>query len=325
MRRVLVTGLVLLAALPGAASAQGVTKAAPKARIDAERMLGDVKFLSSDALLGRRTGTPGNAEAREYLVAAFRRVGLQPFGSGYTKEFTFTGRRDSVTYHGVNVVGYLKGKKRPDRYIVVSAHYDHVGVGKPDARGDSIYNGADDNAGGTAALLALASYFQKNRPEHSVIFVAFDAEEMGLQGARAFVAEPPVPVEQIAFNLNMDMITRNADGELYAVGVHHSPYLKPYVERVAQRSQVKLRMGHDSGAVRSEDWTGASDHGAFHARGIPFLYFGVEDHEDYHKPSDEFERIDPVFYRGAVETVLDMLLELDRALPQLAAERAGRR
>jgi Zn-dependent M28 family amino/carboxypeptidase len=324
MRRILVTGLVLLAALPGAASAQGVAKAAPAARIDAERMLGDVKFLASDALLGRRTGTPGNAEAREYLVSAFRRVGLEPFGKGYTHDFTFTGRRDSATYHGVNVVGYLKGTKRPERYIVVSAHYDHLGVGKPDERGDSIYNGADDNAGGTAALLALAAYFQKHRPEHSLIFAAFDAEEMGLQGARAFVAAPPVPIEQIAFNVNMDMITRNADGELYAVGVHHAPYLKPFVERVAQRSPITLRMGHDSGAVRSEDWTNASDHGAFHAKGIPFLYFGVEDHEDYHKPSDEFERIDPLFYRGAVETVLDMLLELDRALPQLAAQRAGR-
>jgi Zn-dependent M28 family amino/carboxypeptidase len=286
-------------------------------------MLGDLEFLSSDALLGRRTGTPGNARAREYIVEGFRRAGLQPVGSSYTQEFTFVGRRDSVTYQGTNVVGYLKGTKEPGRHIVVTAHYDHLGVGKADERGDSIYNGADDNAAGTAALMALADYLRKNPPAHSVLFVAFDAEEMGLQGARAFVAESPVPLESIAINLNMDMISRNDRGELYAVGTHHYPFLKPYVERVAARSGIKLLMGHDSGAVRSEDWTNASDHGAFHARGIPFLYFGVEDHEDYHLPSDEFEGVQPEFYRMAVETVLEMLLELDAALPDRKASATG--
>jgi Zn-dependent M28 family amino/carboxypeptidase len=133
------------------------------------------------------------------------------------------------------------------------------------------------------------------------------------------VAAPPVPLEAIALNLNMDMISRNDQNELYAVGTHHYPFLKPYVERVAARSNIKLLMGHDSGAVRSEDWTNASDHGPFHARGIPFLYFGVEDHEDYHQPSDEFARIQPEFYHRAVETILEMVLELDAALPERPA------
>jgi hypothetical protein len=284
-------------------------------RVDAVRMLADLEFLASDALLGRRTDTPGNAEAREYLVAGFQGVGLQPLGDSYTHDFSFTGRRDSVTYHGANVVGYLKGTREPNRYIVVTAHYDHIGVGRPNEQGDSIYNGADDNAAGAAALIALAGYLREHPSAHSVIFVAFDAEEMGLQGARAFVANPPVPLDAIAINLNMDMISRNDQNELYAVGTHHYPFLKPYVERVAARSGIELLMGHDSGAVRSEDWTSASDHGAFHAQGIPFLYFGVEDHEDYHQPGDEFERIHPEFYGMAVETVLEMLLELDASLP----------
>lgn len=315
-RRVL-SGLLLLLALPAAAAAQSAASGAVAApRIDAARMLSAAEFLSSDALLGRRTGAPGNKEARDFLVREFQRAGLQPFGSSYTQEFTFTGRRDSTTYQGVNVVGHLKGTREPDRYIVVTAHYDHVGVGRPDERGDSIYNGADDNAAGTAALLALADYLRANPPAHSVIFVAFDAEEMGLQGARAFVATPPVPLERIAINLNMDMISRNDQGELYAVGTYHYPFLKPYVERAAARSGIKLLMGHDHGEVRSEDWTNASDHGAFHARGIPFLYFGVEDHDDYHRPSDEFAGIQPEFYRLAVETILDLLLDLDAELPE---------
>lgn len=324
LRRLALAGLVGLLTVPGSAYGQGVggaTLAAP--RVDAARMLKDLEFLSSDELLGRRTGTPENARAREYLLEGFRSVGLQPLGGSYTHDFTFTGRRDGATYQGANVVGYIRGTKEPDRYIVVTAHYDHVGVGRPDASGDSIYNGADDNAAGAAALVALAGYLRENPPAHSVIFVAFDAEEMGLQGARAFVANPPVPLEAIAFNINMDMISRNDRNELYAVGTYHYPFLKPYVERVAARSAIKLLMGHDHGEVRSEDWTNASDHGAFHARGIPFLYFGVEDHEDYHRPSDEFSRIHPEFYQAAVETILDMLLEIDAQLPEGEPRAAG--
>jgi hypothetical protein len=94
----------------------------------------------------------------------------------------------------------------------------------------------------------------------------------------------------------------------------HYPYLKPYVEQVQPRAPVKLLMGHDNvapGGRPSDDWTGASDHGAFHSARIPFLYFGVEDHPDYHRPTDDFERLQPAFYVRAVETVLDVFLLLD--------------
>jgi len=320
--RFLLTGLLLFAGLPGAACAQtgqSGTEVA-KSRIDASRMLKDLEFLASDELGGRRAGTPGNARAREYLVEGFRSAGLQPLAGSYTQEFTFRGRRDSTEYQGTNVVGYITGTREPERYIVVTAHFDHLGIGRPDERGDSIYNGADDNAAGAAALLALARYLRAHPPSHSVVFVAFDAEEHGLQGARAFVAKAPIPMESVVINLNMDMISRNDRNELYAVGTRHYPFLKPYVERVAARSGIKLLMGHDSGDPRTEDWTNASDHGAFHARGIPFLYFGVEDHADYHKPSDEFARIHPEFYKSAVETILDLLLEVDAQPPARPAK-----
>lgn len=293
----------------------GAPTPAPK-RINTEQMLADLEFLASDELMGRRTGTPGNAEARAFLLRNFQEIGLQPLGESYTQEFEFVGRRDEAHYRGVNLIGYLPGTVDPDQYIVVSAHYDHLGVGAPDETGDSIYNGADDNAGGTAALLALARHLRRTAPRHSIIFAAFDAEELGLQGARAFVADPPVPLESIMINVNMDMITRNDQNELYAAGVYHYPFLRPYVERVADRSSITLLMGHDHGEVRSEDWTFASDHGAFHGEGIPFIYFGVEDHEDYHRPSDEFDNIHPDFYGRAVETILDLILEIDRNPPR---------
>jgi hypothetical protein len=320
MRRIALFALLLALAFPSLAACQEprptATAPADWPQIDADRMLDDIRFLSSDALEGRRVESEGNARAREYILDVFEHIGLEPIGDGYTREFTFVGRRDSVEYRGVNVIGSVRGTTHPDRYIVITAHYDHVGIGTPDESGDSIYNGADDNASGTAALLALAAYFQEHRPNHSIIFAALDAEEMGLQGARAFVANPPVPLESIVLNVNMDMVSRNDNGELYVAGTYHYPFLKPVVERIAERAPVRLLTGHDSPDLPpGDDWTRASDHGAFHAAGIPFLYFGVEDHDDYHRPSDEFAGVQPEFYTRAVETVLAVTLELDREFP----------
>ena len=318
MNRTLTKAALLLALAVGAcggAATNGYENGIPirTLRIDADRMLADLRFLSSDELAGRMTGTPGNERAREHIRAAFLRHGLEPLGDSFTHDFSFTGRRDGAEYHGVNVVGRIRGTRFPDRHIVVTAHYDHVGIGQPDERGDSIYNGADDNASGTAALLTLAGYFRANPPAHSIVFAALDAEEMGLQGARAFVADPPIPLESVLLNVNMDMISRNERDELYAAGTHHYPFLRTYVERVAARAPLSLRMGHDRPDLpRGDDWTSASDHGAFHAQGVPFLYFGVEDHPDYHRPSDEYENIDPDFYTRAARTVLGVILEVDR-------------
>ena len=138
-----------------------------------------------------------------------------------------------------------------------------------------IYDGADDNASGTSALFALASYFKKNRPDHSMIFVAFDAEEMGLQGARHFVGNLPVPKESILLNVNMDMLSRSDKGELYASGSFHYPQLRPSLERAQKKSKVKLLLGHDDPKLGRDDWTNQSDHEAFHTAKIPFVYFGV--------------------------------------------------
>jgi Zn-dependent M28 family amino/carboxypeptidase len=261
--------------------------------------------------------------ARAYVRAAFQGAGLQPVGGSFEQPFTFT-RRDSSVVQAANVVGMVRGTRNPNRYIVVSAHYDHVG-GQP-VNGDSIYNGADDNASGTSAVIEVGRYFAAHPPENSMIFVAFDAEEAGLRGARAFVSNPPVPRDSIIMNVNMDMVSRSPTGELFAVGTYAYPVLKPYIDREAAVGRVTLRTGHEGPtATGSDNWTDASDQGPFNAQKIPFLYFGVEDHPGYHKPSDEFAQITPTFYANAVETVLDVLLDLDRNLePVLAVRRAPR-
>jgi Zn-dependent M28 family amino/carboxypeptidase len=276
-------------------------------RIDGERMLADLAALAHDSLEGRRTGTPGAEKARAYLVSAFDELGLGRIGDR-THPFEFTGRGGGAAQVGVNVLGVVPGTAHPDRYIVVTAHYDHLGI-----RNDQIYNGADDNASGTAALLALAKWIRENPGRHSFVFVALDAEEMGLQGARAFVAEPPVARERIVMNVNLDMVSRSPAGELYAVGSYHYRFLAPLIAEAAEASRIELLTGHEGpGLPPGDDWTGSSDHAPFHQAGIPFVYFGVEDHPGYHQPTDDAEDITPAFYVEAIETALDFLLVADR-------------
>ena len=120
--------------------------------------------------------------------------------------------------------------------------------------------------------------------------------------------------EDIVLNVNMDMLARS-DSLLFAAGTHHYPDLRPILEGVQARPPVVVRFGHDQRGVEGvQDWTGSSDHSAFHAQGIPFVYFGVEDHPDYHRPSDEFELVDPGFFLNAIRTVLASVLALDQGL-----------
>lgn len=273
--------------------------------IDAEKLIKDIKYLSSDKLKGRETGTAENETARKYILKRFKKSGIKPINKDYLQEFSFKNRQGKK-YNAVNVIGLIKGKSKPNKYIVITAHFDHVGV-----RNNEIYNGADDNASGTAALFAIAKYFKKKKPKHSLLFIALDAEEKGLQGARYFVDNPTVPLKDIVLNINMDMISRNDKNELYAAGTFHYPNLKKYLEPIQKKSKVKLLFGHDDPKLGRDDWTFQSDHGAFHRKKIPFIYFGVEDHKDYHKPTDIFENIQPKFYVNAVETIVMAVKEID--------------
>jgi Zn-dependent M28 family amino/carboxypeptidase len=304
----LVLAVVVLAACapqPGVQTSQPVAAAA----VDSAQLMRDISVLAHDSMEGRLVGTPGSERAQRFLLRRFGEIALQQFGGTYAHPFTF--ERQSQQIRGVNIVGHVRGTVQPERYIVVTAHYDHLGV-----RNGEIYVGADDNASGTAGLLALADYFNRNRPRHSIIFAALDAEEGGLRGARAFVANPPVSRQAIILNINMDMVGRNDRNELYVAGTRHYPQLLPFVQRVAAAAEVRLIPGHDAPnpANPSDDWTMASDHGAFHEVGIPFLYFGVEDHPDYHKPTDTMAGIQPGFYNRAVRTVLSVLRLLDAEL-----------
>tara|TARA_R110002049_G_scaffold309271_1_gene519801 strand:- start:14002 stop:14931 length:930 start_codon:yes stop_codon:yes gene_type:complete len=270
---------------------------------DGNALLQYIKTLSSDTFEGRRTGTKGAEKTQNYIIHQFDSLNVLPLGKHYKQSFTFTEKRQA--YQGINILGYIKGAEFPEKYIVLSAHYDHEGVKDGDT-----YNGADDNASGTSALFSFAEYFKNHPPKHSVILAAFDAEELGLQGAKYFVENPIIPLEDVIVNFNMDMISRNDKNELFAVGARFNNALQQIVLNTPTPKNIKLRTGHD-GADGQENWTYSSDHAAFHRKNIPFLYFGVEDHEDYHQPTDDYENIQPQFYINAVKTIISVFKQVD--------------
>ena len=301
----LLSGVALGAGAPQTARSEGL--------LDRAALLRDAERLAADAMEGRQVGTAGGARARAYLVSRFAASGLRRFEGSYEHPFDFRAGRQG-SRQGVNVVGWIAGSRQPDRYLVVSAHYDHVGV-----REGQVYNGADDNASGTAALLALAAHFRVRPPEHSLIFAAFDAEEEGLQGSKAFVANPPVPRGAIAVNVNLDMIGRDRENRLFVVGTRQNPSLRTLLAAVAAEAPVRVLFGHDDPAiVGAENWSRASDHWSFQQAGIPALLLSVEDYEHHHKPTDDYETMTFDFFVDAAETSLLIVKRLDGHLASLA-------
>lgn len=270
-----------------------------------EQLLKDVQTLADDSYEGRKTGTKGAEKARVYLTGRLNEIGLKPYPgmSSYEQDFEVRGRNNATPTPGKNLIAYIPGKS--EQVIVISAHYDHIGVIK-----NEVFNGADDNASGVAGLLQFAKYFSKNKPNHTLIFALFDAEESGLQGAKAFVAKPPIALEKISLNINMDMISHNDKGELYACGTFKYPQLKPFV--YTSNPNLKLLLGHDDPKLGKDDWTNQSDQGAFNAKNIPFLYFGVEDHKDYHAASDEFQNINKTFFIDAANAIQQVIVNIDK-------------
>ena len=290
-----------------------------QATVDRAQLMRDVEALAAPSFEGRRTGTPGALKARQWLVDQFRAVGLTPAGTDqYLQPFMFStrdrgallpgGRPFRADHAAANVIGRVPGRDARARLLVITAHYDHLGI-----RDGVVFPGADDNASGVSVLLAAARHFVRNPPRHPIMFAALDAEEIGLRGARALVDSTLLSRQAVAMSVNMDMVSRNDRNEIYAAGTHHAPWLVPILQDVQARASVKVLFGHDrpdrDGGL--EDWTHSSDHGPFHDAGIPFVYFGVEDHPDYHKATDAATRIDSRFFGDAADMIIEALRTID--------------
>lgn len=291
-----------------------VTSRPASLRIDSDRLMATVQTLADPRFQGRAAGSVGGIAARAWILERVKAIGLQPVSGGHEFPFKFTriSINGRVEGEGANVLGLCLGTDPRAPMFVVSAHYDHIGI-----RDGVVHPGADDNASGVAVMLAVAEFCQTSPFRRSVVFAAFDAEEAGLQGAKAFLIAPPVPKERIALNLNLDMVSRSDKREIFVAGTYPWPQLKAPLDEVARRSPVTVLFGHDkprpiAGGV--DDWTNQSDHGPFNSAKIPFVYFGVEDHADYHKPTDTADKINRGFFVDVAETVLDAVVQLDKAM-----------
>jgi hypothetical protein len=258
----------------------------------------DVSVLANDSLNGRKTGSTDEKKAAEYIAKRFEDLGLQAKGTdGYFQKFTFkasknphqeaefTSEKNDSTETGENVIGYIDNKA--ENTVVIGAHYDHLGMGGEGSlyrEGEAIHNGADDNASGVAMMLHLADSLQKkdSPKNNNYLFIAFSGEEEGLLGSNYFVKNPTIDTKKVTYMLNMDMVGRlNSENTLAVYGVGTSPILKQTVNANAG----------DLNIAENESGVGPSDHTSFYLADIPVLHFFTGQHEDYHKPSDDTEKV----------------------------------
>jgi hypothetical protein len=231
--------------------------------------------------------------------------------------------RTRETHRPPNVVAVRRGSDPAlrDTYIVVTAHFDHLGVGQPDETGDTIYNGADDNASGTAALLEMASAFMAlpEAPARSILFLAVSGEEKGLLGSMAFVENPTVPLGNVVANINLDMVGRNAPDTVIGIGQEYST-LEDVIARVAPRPGVDLTVIRDPEPEKMFFFR--SDQLSFIQRGIPAIFFTTGDHEDYHQQSDRPETIDTEKLARVARLAFHVAFEIaiDPAAPEWTEE-----
>lgn len=297
--------------------------------INADELLENIQILSNDSLGGRLFSSEGNYKARKFIVKKFKEKGLQPVNGVYEQEFSSTltkktrqetfpinkkplGNFSNVpdtTVVGGNALGMLKGQT--NKTFVITAHLDHLGT-----RDGKIYNGADDNASGVAALFTIAEYFKNKTTQHNLLFAAVDAEEIGSLGAEFFLKNYKNK-ENIVLNINLDMIAHSDyDPDLFGSGLYHYPELRDPLEEIYSE-KINLLFGHDDPNNKEQaDWTFSSDHRVFYREKIPFIYFGVPDHKDYHRPSDTFATINQEFYIEAVKIVIQAIENLDKELSE---------
>ncbi len=330
-------GLVVLLSVVLRVGADPFPHAAAEAELSAEIRVEELRAhvyrLASPEFLGR--AGPGAARTARHLAAAFKRLKLQPaFQGSYFQPIPWLLAEDEKrkdSFVGRNVAAVLPGTdpKLKDEWIILSAHFDHLGK-----RNGVLYPGADDNASGVAMLLEVAERFalQKKKPKRTVMFVAFDQEEAGLIGSRHFASHPPRDLKKLKVFLTADMLGRSManlmDEYVFALGSESSPHLRKLVQDVPTEKGLKVgRVGADLIGTRS-------DYGPFRDRRIPFLFFSTGQHPDYHQPTDLPERIDYVRLARISRWIADLTWRLandavtpaweDKAAPDLEEVRTVR-
>ncbi|OBX21557.1 MULTISPECIES: M28 family peptidase [Bizionia] len=280
------------------------------------RIKEDVTFLADDKLEGRETGTKGEQEAAAYIVKRFEEMGIQGKGTNnFYQTFTFKPKNDphgevaytenskDSTITGTNVLGYIDNKA--ENTIIIGAHYDHLGYGAQGSlhKGEkAIHNGADDNASGVAVMLDLAGKLKGINTANNYLFMAFSGEEMGLLGSNYFAKNPTIDSKAVSYMINMDMVGRlKQDSTLAVYGTGTSPIFKQVLK--SHNDKFKL--------IENESGVGPSDHTSFYLIDIPVLHFFTGQHEDYHKPGDDSEKLNYEGMETISNYIFDVITDLD--------------
>ena len=282
-------------------------------------MRDDVSILAADSLNGRKTGSEGERKAAEYIAKRFADLGLQAKGTdGYFQKFTykasknphqeaeFTSEKNDSTETAENVIAYMDNNA--ENTIVIGAHYDHLGMGGESSlyrEGEEIHNGADDNASGVAMMLHLADSLQKidSPNKNNYLFIAFSGEEEGLLGSNYFVKNPTIDTKKVSYMINMDMVGRlNEEKSLAVYGVGTAPNLSEVVN--ANKNDLQI--------IERESGVGPSDHTSFYLSDIPVLHFFTGQHEDYHRPSDETDKVNFEGMDLVSKYIYDIISTLDK-------------
>ena len=292
------------------------------AQINVKHIKKDISYLASDKLKGRGTSSAEEKIAATYIASSFKKSGLVPKGNdSYLYNFVFkknsnphdTSLVNIPERKGINVIGFLDNSAV--NTIVIGAHYDHLGLGHDhnslDANPeDKIHNGADDNASGTSGVLALAKYFSENnvKENYNFLFICFSGEELGLLGSKKWCDNPTIDLTKINYMINMDMIGRLNDStkKLLIYGVGTSPTWVPLLEKTNAYFSIKM----DSSGI------GPSDQTSFYLKDIPVLHFFTGQHSDYHKPTDDVEKINLAGEKKVLEYIVDLINQTN-SLPKL--------
>ncbi len=298
--------LFLAFALTSCVSAEKTTENNDKniikyaSEINAADLKEHLYVLASDILEGRKTGEKGQKMAANYITAYYKNLGLKA-PKGYDdylqiipKDF-FKGESNNASE---NIVAYIRGSEKPDEFVVISAHYDHLGM-----KGKEVYNGADDNGSGTSAVLEIAQAFQKakksgNGPKRSILFLNLTGEEIGLFGSKYYTSHPIFPLKNTIVDLNIDMIGRvdkkhkNKPDYIYLIGADKlSTDLHKLSEEVNKKyTQFKLDYKYNDDKDPNRFYY-RSDHYNFAKNNIPVIFYFNGIHEDYHKTTDTPDKI----------------------------------
>ncbi len=275
----------------------------------------DIAFLASDSLQGRETGTVYELIAATYLQKRMEAIGLRPKGNSasYFQTFTFKPKNDphaevqfitgDSTITGTNVIGYIDNNAK--KTVVIGAHYDHLGMGGEGSLyrdGEAIHNGADDNASGVGVMLQLAQRLKDSVTGSNYLFMAFSGEEMGLLGSNYFTKNPTIDLANVNYMLNMDMVGRLREDRTLSISGTGTAAIWPQVLN-STKNTFKL--------VLQESGVGPSDHTSFYLQDIPVLHFFTGQHEDYHKPSDDPQKLNYEGMKLIGDYIFEIIKELD--------------